>query len=123
MTIYLPKLPVVGIHTLGVISLNGKQIVLIETGLPGRIDWVATCFDPYDRLIPAAAESLASYPRLGKRWDSLRYGPYFLEALGGDLDVYYNGIKEVGSESGGQIGHSKVDRATLERVVVTKNCH
>lgn len=123
ITIYQSKQPAVGLYTMGLVTLNGKQIIFIETGFPGHIDWVATCFDAQDRLIPAAADSLASYPKKGDRWDSLRYGLYFYDTAGRELNLYYNGIAGVSAEFGGQIGHSKVDRGTLERLVLAQNCH
>lgn len=123
ITIYHSKPPAVGLYTLGLVTLNGKPIILIETGFPGHIEWVATCFDAQDHLIPAAAESLASYPKIGDRWDSLRYGLYFDDAAGRELNLYYNGIVGAGAEFGGQIGHSKVDRDALERLVLAQNCH
>lgn len=112
----------VGIYTLGVVTVGQKKVIVIEQGLPGRIDWIAKCFDARGRLIPAAKGPIASFPKQGEGWDSLRYGQFFHDAKGGELEVYYNGITGAGAERGGQIGHSTIDRAVLETQVSTADC-
>ena len=52
----------------------------------------------------------------------MRYGQFFHDAKGGELEVYYNGITGAGAERGGQIGHSTIDRAVLETPVSTADC-
>jgi hypothetical protein len=125
VTLWRPKTLAsgVGIYTLGLLPSGQKKVLVIEAGLPGRIDWIAKCFDARGRLIPAARGPIASFPKSGERWDSLKYGQFFHDAKGSNLSLYYNGIMGAGAERGGQIGHADIDRAVLETLVSTAACH
>lgn len=107
-----------GFYTLGNLTVRGKPMVVVETSK----DWVAMCFAPDGQLVKSSKKPLL---RLGKgessRWDGLRYGMFFTEASG-ISEIFYNGIRGHGVESGGQIGAGTYDITAVAKTMNTGVC-
>ncbi len=113
----------VGLYTLGVIPIGTTNVIVAEEGLQSRVDWVALCFADNQSLKAVVPEAIASFPQLEEQWDALKYGPFFTAAADGTVKAYFNGIRGLGVESGGQIGYAEVNLQHLREEVAAASCH
>ncbi|MDH0896696.1 MULTISPECIES: hypothetical protein [unclassified Pseudomonas] len=110
--------PSVGLYTLGLLKLNGKNIVVVEN----ERSWTATCFGSGGTLLDSLGEPVASfYKKSNKKWDSLKYGMDFVD-IGETHRIYYNGIEDHGVETGGQIGTGTYDPSMIAERLNLQNC-
>ncbi|MFD2301460.1 hypothetical protein QRO11_18700 [Paracidovorax citrulli] len=107
-----------GFYTLGKLTVSGKPMVVVETGE----DWMAMCFAPNGQLVKSSIRPLLRL-RNGEssQWDGLKYGMYFTDASG-NPEIFYNGIRGRGVESGGQIGAGTYDVTAIAKTLDTAAC-
>jgi len=107
-----------GIYTLGVVHVNDKPVLFVET--PNS--WDAYCFNASDKLVAASQEPVFTFKdNTGKAWDGLKYGMYFFEEADSPT-IYYNGIEAHGVEQGGQIGVASYDAGNLTSKLNLTQC-
>lgn len=107
-----------GFYTLGQLTVVGKPMVVVET----TEDWMAMCFAPGGQLVKSSIKPLLRLDKgEGSEWDNLRYGMYFTDDIGSP-EVFYNGIRGRGVESGGQIGAGTYDVTAIAKMLDTTVC-
>lgn len=107
-----------GFYTLGKLTVVGKPMVVVET----TEDWMAMCFAPGGQLVKSSMKPLLRLDKdEGSQWDNLRYGMYFTDDTGSP-EVFYNGIRGRGEESGGQIGSGTYDVTAIAKTLDTTVC-
>jgi len=110
--------PTGGIYTLGIIHVNSKPVLVVET----QQGWDSYCFDSSDNLVTASQEPIFVFGDVTeKKWDGLKYGMYFFEEASTPT-VYYNGIEARGVEQGGQIGVANYDLDSLTSKLNLTQC-
>ncbi|MCU1737664.1 MULTISPECIES: hypothetical protein [unclassified Pseudomonas] len=98
-----------GLYTLGVVHVDNKPVLVVET----EHNWEALCFNTSGDLISASQEPIFNFKETTeKAWDGLKYGMYFFEGAATPT-LYYNGIEAHGAEQGGQIGVGSYDPDSL----------
>lgn len=107
-----------GLYTLGVVHVNEKPILFVETAS----SWDAFCFNASGDLIAASKEPVFKFKETTeKTWDGLKYGMYFFEEASPPA-LYYNGIEAHGIEQGGQIAVGSYDIDSLASKLNVTQC-
>lgn len=107
-----------GIYTLGVVHVNDKPVLFVET----PDSWDAYCLNASNSLVAASHEPVFVFKENAeKKWDGLKYGMYFFEEADSPT-VYYNGIEAHGVEQGGQIGVANYDVGELTSKLDLSQC-